>query len=73
MSVEYYGWAREQLDSSHEASVYDWSNMTIAEMAKRALAICELAKDGTTNSPLAAFACLEKMAQSMKNTYPYRR
>lgn len=69
--IEYYDWARGQLDSNHKPSVYDWSNMNMDEMAKRALAICTLAKDGTSDTPLVAFECLEKMAQAINERYCY--
>jgi hypothetical protein len=70
MSVEYMEWAKAQLEGS--PSVYDWQNMPLAEMSERALAICEAAKDGTTEAPINAFYCLEKMALAMKERYPRR-
>ena len=71
--IHYYDWAKGQLSPHHKSSVYDWQQMNLAEMAERALAICEMAKDGTSDGPILAFLCLEKMAQAMKEKYPHRR
>ena len=70
---QYYEWAKEQLDPNRQHSIYDWSQMTLAETADRALAICEMAKDGSSDTPLIAFECLENMAKAIKEKYPYRR
>ena len=70
--IQYMEWAKTQLEGDHDPSIYDWQNMPLAEMSERALAICEAAKDGTTEAPINAFYCLEKMALAMKERYPRR-
>lgn len=70
---EYFDWAKGQLDPTRQSSIYDWQGMSLAEMSNRALAICEVAKDGTSDTPILAFECLEKMALAIKEKYPWRR
>lgn len=67
--IQYLDWAKGQL--RRIPSVDDWQNMRLAEMAERALAICEVAKDGTVDGPQSAFYHLEKMAKAIKEKYPH--
>jgi hypothetical protein len=75
--IEYRSWAKGQLSEDHVASLYDWQNMPLSEMANRALAICAEARepDGHQNVTLKvvyAFQCLEAMAKAIKEQYPRR-
>lgn len=73
---EYRNWAKRLLTEEHVPSIYDWQNMTVSEMADRALALCAEARDapaanrGDSIPVIYAFQCLEAMAKAMKLRYP---
>ena len=69
---DYMDWAKAKLQTDYDPSIFDWDHMSLAEMSRRALAICEAAKDGSTDSPINAFYMLEKMCLALKEKYPWR-
>jgi hypothetical protein len=74
--IEFRDWAKGQLTENHVASIYDWQNMPLSEMASRALAICEEARNASVGDSLPvifAFQCLEAMAKQLKEKYPPKR
>ena len=74
--IEYLNWAKAQLSSDHEPSVYDWENMSMAEMSERALAICAAARATPYAGAfplICAFRYLEKMAEAIAKRYDYPR
>ncbi len=70
---QYKNWAERQIHKDHIPSIYDWQNMTLAEMAERALAICAAVEDREDMVyGIYAFQCLEAMAKQLKEKYPPR-
>jgi hypothetical protein len=67
---EYKDWAKAIL--REDADMSNWMHLTLAEGSARALAICEEAKDGSTDSPIMAFYHLEKFIESINKKYPWR-